>query len=73
MLAVLLSASPSLAQLPAQPSTRYHPHAVFDPTWHADPGTVYRSGSGEPGPAYWQNSADYQVRAKLDERPWAAR
>jgi hypothetical protein len=71
VLAVLLSASRSSAQRPAQPPTRYDPHAVFDPSWQADPGTVYRSGAGEPGPAYWQNRADYQVRAKLDERTHA--
>jgi hypothetical protein len=70
VLAVLLSASPSPAQLPAPP-TRYRPHAVFDPTWHADPGTAYRGGGGEPGPAYWQNRADYRIRATLDERTHA--
>jgi hypothetical protein len=26
----------------------------------------YRSGSGAPGPAYWQNRADYDIRASLD-------
>ncbi len=67
LLAALLSASPSPAQLPARPPTRYDPHAVFDPTWHAEPGTAFRGGSGEPGPSYWQNRADYRVRAKLDE------
>jgi hypothetical protein len=32
------------------------------------PGSVnrYRSGSGAPGPDYWQNRADYDIHAKLD-------
>src|SRR6476659_2745548 len=27
---------------------------------------IYRSGSGAPGPKYWQNRADYDIRASLD-------
>ena len=27
---------------------------------------VYRSGSGAPGPKYWQNRADYDLKATLD-------
>ncbi len=68
--ACLLSPVPAAAQTaaPAQASTgsRYDPHAVFDPTWWNEPGTTYRSGSGQPGPAYWQNRADYAVRATLE-------
>lgn len=28
---------------------------------------VYRAASGEPGHAYWQQRADYVIRASLDE------
>ncbi|MGE0353063.1 MAG: M1 family metallopeptidase [Gemmatimonadales bacterium] len=28
--------------------------------------TVYRSGSGMPGPRYWQQRVDYRIRASLD-------
>lgn len=28
---------------------------------------VYRAATGEPGPAYWQQKADYVINAKLDE------
>jgi hypothetical protein len=31
------------------------------------PGTT-RSASGAPGPAYWQQRADYRIKARLDER-----
>src|SRR5690242_3836310 len=29
-------------------------------------GNTYRSGSGNPGPKYWQQRADYDLRATLD-------
>jgi hypothetical protein len=29
---------------------------------------VYRSSNGLPGPAYWQNRADYSIRATLNEQ-----
>jgi hypothetical protein len=57
------------APQPARPST-------FDATGVADtsvfaplpmpPGTEFRSASGMPGPRYWQNHADYDIRATLD-------
>src|SRR5690606_35487030 len=31
-------------------------------------GNVYRSASGKPGPEYWQNSADYNLEATLDDK-----
>ena len=41
----------------------------FDPRFEApnlpDP-NEYRSASGRPGPAYWQQRADYEIRATLD-------
>jgi hypothetical protein len=30
------------------------------------PGNEFRTGSGAPGAKYWQNRADYQIRASLD-------
>ena len=32
------------------------------------PGSVnrYRSGDGAPGPDYWQNRPDYDIKARLD-------
>ncbi len=60
MLASLLSVS-----VRAQNST-YNQHNVFDPTFMNHPGTAYRSGSGAPGPMYWQNRADYNISARLD-------
>ena len=33
----------------------------------SDPNS-YRSASGAPGPAYWQQRADYNINAELDEK-----
>src|SRR6185436_21029875 len=30
------------------------------------PGNMYRSGSGAPGPRYWQQRADYELKATID-------
>lgn len=30
------------------------------------PGNLYRSGSGAPGPKYWQQKADYDLKATID-------
>ncbi len=51
-----------------QTVNNYNPHEVFDPSFDSNPGTIYRSGSGASGPAYWQNSADYKISAKLDDK-----
>ncbi|WP_419210878.1 M1 family metallopeptidase [Maribacter sp. X9] len=32
-----------------------------------DASTIYRSASGNPGPEYWQNDADYKIEASLNE------
>ncbi|MCO6149303.1 M1 family metallopeptidase [Flavobacterium sp. NRK1] len=31
-------------------------------------GNVYRSASGVPGPEYWQNRADYNIEAEIDDK-----
>jgi len=36
-------------------------------TMISDP-NYYRSASGAPGPAYWQQRADYEISAELDEK-----
>jgi hypothetical protein len=66
VIATLLAVS-SAAPLAAQQAGHYDPQAAFDPTFLAQPGTIYRSASGAPGPSYWQNRADYAIRARLDE------
>jgi hypothetical protein len=50
----------------AQIKSNYNPHETFDPNFLSQPGTAYRSGSGAPGPLYWENEADYKINATLD-------
>lgn len=38
----------------------------FDPVMYRQ-GTPYRSALGKPGDQYWQNQADYSIKATLDE------
>ncbi|MCG6573004.1 M1 family peptidase, partial [Acinetobacter baumannii] len=39
---------------------------MFAPLQLPDAPNAYRSGSGVPGPAFWQNRADYDLRASID-------
>lgn len=46
---------------------KYQPFDLFTPVFYPGGSTVTRAASGEPGAAYWQNKADYTIRAALDE------
>jgi hypothetical protein len=63
---VLLSMFSFLLNTNAQETSKYNHKEAFDPLFLYNPGTVYRSGTGAPGPQYWQNSADYVINATLD-------
>lgn len=45
---------------------QYDQHQAFDPLFYTSNRNMYRSASGKPGPAYWQNRADYNVVASFD-------
>ena len=45
---------------------RFDPAQTFAPYSYPQPATAYRSASGKPGPMYWQNRADYRIKATLD-------
>lgn len=47
---------------------KYDPHAAFSPLFYTQNGNEYRSASGYPGPKYWQNRADYNITAVLDDQ-----
>ncbi|TAL91677.1 MAG: M1 family peptidase, partial [Rhodanobacter sp.] len=47
-------------------TTAFNPLQTFAPYHYPQPATAYRSASGVPGPLYWQNQADYQIKATLD-------
>ncbi len=46
--------------------TIYDHKEAFNPQFYPYPGNDYRSASGEPGPKYWQNRADYKINCTLD-------
>ncbi len=46
----------------------YDPRVTFAPLTLPEPVNSYRSSNGAPGPAYWQNTADYEMHADLDTR-----
>lgn len=46
--------------------SKYDHREAFHPFFYPNFGTEYRSASGEPGPKYWQNKADYKIDATLD-------
>jgi hypothetical protein len=46
--------------------SKYDQHKTFDPNFYTQNGNDYRSASGEPGPKYWQNRADYKIECTLD-------
>jgi hypothetical protein len=60
---LLLLTSGALASL-AQ--NRYNQREAFHPEFYPQTGTEFRSASGEPGPKYWQNKADYRISCTLD-------
>src|SRR5690606_22918933 len=52
----------------AQTKSDYSYLEAFGPGFYTSDGTAYRSASGKPGPAYWQNAASYTIKASLDDK-----
>ena len=47
-------------------SSNYDPSVLFTPMFYTDKGNEFHSANGEPGPKYWQNRVDYQLKANID-------
>jgi hypothetical protein len=62
--AVLFCGIKMLAAQPGQSS--YNAHELFAQDFFTKNGNEYRSSNGAPGPAYWQNRADYNLSANID-------
>lgn len=56
----------ALAQDQPITTSVYDHREAFHPQFYPYPGNDYRSASGEPGPKYWQNRADYNISCTLD-------
>jgi hypothetical protein len=47
-------------------TSRYQPSELFSPLFYSERGNEFHSANGAPGPKYWQNRVDYQIKANLD-------
>jgi len=64
---LMVSLLPVAAQMDRAPAASgYDPRVTFAPLTLPEPVNEYRSSNGAPGPAYWQNEADYEMHAELD-------
>lgn len=52
---------------PVAPGTVYDYHETFGLPFYTKNGNEYRAADGSPGPKYWQNHADYQISATLND------
>lgn len=70
---LLLNSQKAQAQAPTPPSQpdsiKYNHLDLFGPITWPTPGSELRSPGGYPGAQYWQNRADYQIKATLAELP----
>ena len=48
--------------------SRYKPADLFPALPLLPPGSEYRTATGEPGPAYWQNQSDYVIDVALADK-----
>src|SRR5699024_10925058 len=48
------------------PQSDFDKHEAFSPLFLNEMANSYHSATGEPGPDYWQNIADYKIKATLD-------
>ncbi|WP_345948798.1 M1 family metallopeptidase [Mucilaginibacter sp. PAMB04274] len=53
---------------PAAPVSKYSYYEAFNPLFYSKTGNDFRAASGEPGARYWQNKADYQLAARLNDK-----
>ncbi len=63
---IVLSLSGFLFVISIFAQSHYDNKEAFNPQFYPQSGNDYRSASGEPGPKYWQNRADYKIIATLD-------
>lgn len=47
--------------------SNYNPYSLFAPNFYPTGSTITRAATGEPNVGYWQNKADYQINASLND------
>lgn len=47
--------------------SHYNPYDLFAPNFYPVGSTITRAATGEPNTGYWQNKADYQINASLND------
>ena len=57
----------SLTSFAQSDSVKYDQHLLFSPLFYPSSVNEYRLASGEPGPKYWQNKANYDITCTLDD------
>ncbi len=67
MVTCLLASNSFFAQEAPFTGSQYNYHDAFAPNFYTKNGTDTRSASGQPGAKYWQNRADYNLTASLNE------
>lgn len=58
----------SWAQEQGKTVSKYDPNELFNPLFYKQYGNHIRTGNGEPGQGYWQNRADYNIKAELNDK-----
>jgi len=66
LLFLLLSTPVVQAQSQSESASTFDPEAAWDPSFLKASADRYRTGSGHPGPEFWQNHVDYTIEAELD-------
>ncbi|WP_440975235.1 M1 family metallopeptidase [Pseudoxanthomonas winnipegensis] len=66
LLSSLLACVAAQAAEPAAQDTGFKPLEAFAPLQLPTPATAVRGGAGKPGPLFWQNRADYALKASID-------
>ena len=67
VLVLIFGFSNVFSQVSQQNESIYNYHDAFGPNFYTNNGTETRSVSGQPGAKYWQNRADYNLTASLNE------
>ncbi|SEI39937.1 Aminopeptidase N [Dyadobacter koreensis] len=49
-------------------ASKYNASDLFPSNSFLPSGNLYRTATGEPGPSYWQNRADYRIDVSLDDQ-----